>query len=253
MVKMVVSDLDQTLLHTEKFISPYTVSVLEKCREKGILIAFATARSTQSSTEFLAAYQPDIFIGYGGSLTVAGGEVISRFDLPAELAARLAQECLAEPAITAVFAINESHAVASRLEGLDSSWAHYRLIDFAKEDAASYLKIQLFADYPEAVERVASHYLMLNMLRFTGENLYQFTNREALKWNAVQAVAAHYGIPTDEIIAFGDDVNDLEMIENCGIGVAMENAIDPVKAAADFVCDTNDNDGVARWLEEHIL
>ena len=55
------------------------------------------------------------------------------------------------------------------------------------------------------------------------------------------------------LVAFGDDINDLEMVKNCGIGVAVENAIDDVKAAAKYICGTNDNDGVAKWLEEHIL
>jgi hydroxymethylpyrimidine pyrophosphatase-like HAD family hydrolase len=90
------------------------------------------------------------------------------------------------------------------------------------------------------------------MLRYTGEDLYRFADRSAVKWNAVKAVAEHYCIYTGNIAAFGDDINDLEMIRNCGIGVAVENAVDEVKAAARYICDTNDSDGVAKWLEEHM-
>ena len=43
------------------------------------------------------------------------------------------------------------------------------------------------------------------------------------------------------------------MLQNCGIGVAMENALDEVKTAADFICDNNNNDGVAKWIEKHLL
>ena len=43
------------------------------------------------------------------------------------------------------------------------------------------------------------------------------------------------------------------MLRDCGIGVAVANAIDEVKAVADHICDTNDNDGVAKWLEENVL
>ena len=55
------------------------------------------------------------------------------------------------------------------------------------------------------------------------------------------------------VAAFGDDINDLEMVRNCGIGVAVGNAIETVKAAAKYICDINNNDGVAKWLEEYIL
>jgi hydroxymethylpyrimidine pyrophosphatase-like HAD family hydrolase len=55
-----------------------------------------------------------------------------------------------------------------------------------------------------------------------------------------------------EIAAFGDDINDMEMLQNCGVGVAMANGLDRVKAAADWVCDTNDQDGVAKWLVERL-
>ena len=53
--------------------------------------------------------------------------------------------------------------------------------------------------------------------------------------------------------AFGDDVNDVEMVRNCGTGVAVDNAIDAVKAAAKYACGNNEDDGVAKWLEQHIL
>jgi Cof subfamily protein (haloacid dehalogenase superfamily) len=253
MVKMIVSDLDQTLLHTEKFISPYTIAALQKCREKGILIAFATARSTQAAAQFTEMFQPDVFIGYGGALVFAGDKVINRFDIPAELSAHLIQDCLAESAVKTIMAINETDALMSRDDWPHADHAHYRLADFTKMKPTRFLKLSLYADDQAAVERIAARYPMLDMLRYSGEDLYRFANREALKWNAIQAVAAHYNISTGEIIAFGDDVNDLEMIANCGTGVAVSNAIESVKAAADVICPSNDDDGVACWLLENVL
>lgn len=78
-------------------------------------------------------------------------------------------------------------------------------------------------------------------------------NKKAQKMRAVKEIAAHYQITPEEIVAFGDDYNDMEMLQGCGIGVAMENAIDDVKRLADEVCADNDADGVAGWLEQHIL
>ena len=55
------------------------------------------------------------------------------------------------------------------------------------------------------------------------------------------------------LVAFGDDMNDLEMIKNCGTGVAVENALDEIKNVAKYICGTNNDDGVAKWLEKYML
>ena len=87
------------------------------------------------------------------------------------------------------------------------------------------------------------------IVSFTGESWCMFMHSEANKWEGLNA---HFGISTAGILAFGDDYNDIEMLKNAGIGVAVGNAIDEVKAVADYICDTNDNDGVAKWVEENI-
>ena len=62
-----------------------------------------------------------------------------------------------------------------------------------------------------------------------------------------------FGISPEEAVYFGDDQDDAESMEFCGIGVAVENAIPEVKAVADEVTSDNDEDGVARWIEAHLL
>ena len=253
MVKVIVTDLDETLLHSDKYISEYTISVLQKYQAKGIKIIFATARSTQASARILEQFMPDVFVGYGGALALAGDKVIHRFDIPVDISNQLINECLQTPEITSILAVNESVAFTNNpleLESKDSS--HYQYFDFAENNDQSYLKISLVTTDSEIVKRIAAHYPMCDMLRYTGEDLYRFANRDALKWNALKAISEHYNIGTDQFIAFGDDVNDLEMIEKCGIGIAVENGIDQLKQVADYICDTNNHDGVAKWLEAHI-
>jgi Cof subfamily protein (haloacid dehalogenase superfamily) len=252
-IKMVVTDLDNTLLRSDKYISDYTISVLSNCQAKNIKVVFATARSTQAASKFLDMFTPDIFIGYGGALTYANKKIINRFDIPADISFRLINDCLKEPEITSIFAINESAALTNRLDTPDPESSHYKYADFTVKNNQSYLKISLTAVNPGIVGRIALKYPMCDMLRYSGEDLYRFANRNAVKWNAVKTVAGHYNINTDMIAAFGDDINDLEMLKYCGTGVAVANAVDEVKAAADYICDTNDDDGVAKWLEEIFL
>jgi hypothetical protein len=74
-----------------------------------------------------------------------------------------------------------------------------------------------------------------------------------IKLNAMKILSAHFGISLADIIAFVDDYNDVSMLKNCGIGVDVENAGAVAKAVADFICDTNDNDGVAKWLKRGLM
>ena len=252
-VKMIVMDLDDTLLRSDKTISDYTVSVLNRCRARGIRTAYATARSKQTVSRFFERFAPDVFIGYGGAVSFVGEKVISRFAIPAEIGSKLIDRCLREPEIPYVHACNETVAHANSLDSPNSEIVHYECVDFSQLSDVSYLKISLISRNPDVVERIASEFPTLDLLRYTGEDLYRFADRRAVKWNAVKAVAGYFNIDTDTVAAFGDDVNDTEMIKNCGIGVAVGNAVEEVKAAAKYICDTNDNDGVAKWLEEYIL
>ncbi|MBQ8953043.1 MAG: HAD hydrolase family protein, partial [Clostridia bacterium] len=90
---------------------------------------------------------------------------------------------------------------------------------------------------PELYAQISEHRIAMIM------------NRQATKTSAIRLLAARWGIAMEEVAAFGDDYNDIDMLRACGVGVAVENALAEVKAAADAVCPSNEEDGVARWLE----
>ncbi|MCL2548660.1 MAG: HAD family hydrolase, partial [Symbiobacteriaceae bacterium] len=78
-------------------------------------------------------------------------------------------------------------------------------------------------------------------------------HREATKAAAVAELARIWGIDAADIVAFGDDLNDIDMLNHAGVGVAMGNAVEEVKAIADYICPSNEEDGLARWLQEYVL
>ena len=82
---------------------------------------------------------------------------------------------------------------------------------------------------------------------------FRISHRGATKLGAITQSAKQLGYDLRSVVAFGDDYTDLEMLRGCGIGIAMGNAIDEVKAVADEICGTNEEDGVARWLDQHLL
>ena len=82
-----------------------------------------------------------------------------------------------------------------------------------------------------------------------GINNIEISDSAATKGDAMMWLAERLGIDREQIVTFGDSENDITMIKMAGTGVAMGNALDEVKAAADAVTQTNDDDGVAIYLE----
>ena len=83
--------------------------------------------------------------------------------------------------------------------------------------------------------------------------LGQIMHKDATKAKAVAELAQYWNISKSDVVAFGDDYNDLDMLSFSGISVAMGNAVDELKIVADFICLGNDEDGLAKWIEEHVL
>lgn len=81
----------------------------------------------------------------------------------------------------------------------------------------------------------------------------EITRKGVSKGKAVEMLASLYNVKREEVLTIGDSENDLSMIEYAGLGVAMGNASDVIKAKADYITDTNDNDGVAEVISKFIL
>ncbi len=85
------------------------------------------------------------------------------------------------------------------------------------------------------------------------ENFVFLVLKDCKKSDGVQLLCDHYGCNMSEVIAMGDELNDIDMIEKAGLGIAMENANPRIKEVAKFITLSNDNDGVAHALEKFIL
>ena len=81
----------------------------------------------------------------------------------------------------------------------------------------------------------------------------EFINKEADKGEGLRALAKHLGVNKEEIIAMGDAGNDIAMIKYAGLGVAMKNASMEVKEIADFITESNEDDGVAKLIDKEVL
>jgi Cof subfamily protein (haloacid dehalogenase superfamily) len=253
-IKMIITDLDNTLLRTDKTISDYTVRILNKCREFGIKVAFATARPVR-----VARYEnftPDAFIADGGAIVDCGGKIIHRIGIPNEILNALIPE-LKNSVKVGYLTVETGEYLLSDYKGnqiMDdlSAWNIVNT-DFTEKIAVPSTKISIECKHKSWLNGLIKNYPELKIQGNTGEDWSQVYNAEVSKYKGVKILAEYFNIALDEIAAFGDDFIDIEMIRECGTGIAVANAIDEIKATADYICDTNDNDGVAKWLEEIIL
>lgn len=254
-MRLIVTDLDDTLLRRDKTLSPYTLDVLKRCQEKGLLIAFDTARSENNARTFIAQANPDIVISCGGALTRFHGRVLRQIGFSAEETAALiaAGRTLEGPGCRiTVDSEDGHHENFLKPDEFYEDWGETIHTDFAHFAMPS-MKICLELSTPERAEQAAKAVPSCHCLRFSGGNWYCFTLPNVSKHEALIDLSGRLDIPMEDMIAFGDDYGDVGMIRACGVGVAMGNAIPEVKAVANIVIGDCDQDAVARELENRFL
>jgi len=246
---MLVFDLDDTLLRNDKTISEYTISVLKKCRSRGIKVVYATGRGNA-----LRVVPQELFDGYvrnGGAVAIADSTKVYEKLVSVEKAREFLLKC--DSAGLKIGAQDEMKHYSNFNVNEIWSWiTDYTIVDFTKLDIIVE-KIYAMPERKQDLEIIEKNLPDWLTLITARDKLAMIMHREASKSKAVNVLAEYWKIETSEIMAFGDDLNDVDLLEYSGVGVAMGNALDEVKAVADNICDTNENDGAAKWIEEHVL
>ena len=125
---------------------------------------------------------------------------------------------------------------------------------FEKENGSMAKCIALSTNTKKVIEARAKIEKLSNVVTFaSGGHSLEINCKGVSKGNAVKVLAKKFGINREEVICIGDNENDISMIEFAGLGIAMGNAIDKVKDAADYITDTNKNNGVGKAIEKFIL
>lgn len=253
--KLLLFDLDGTLLKSDKTISPHTLSVLNACREKGLLIGISTSRSEQNSLRFLSELRPDILISSGGALVKYNGDYIYKAEFSAketrDMIRTIREACGAECEITVDTLENHYWNYKIDPKKQDQSWGDSIYTDFTDFHQAS-LKICAEIFDGDKAGKLKNVLTGCDCVRFSDGCWYKFTKKGVTKERAITEICHACGFTPENIIAFGDDIVDIGMLKLCGVGVAMGNAVWDVKRIADVVIGTNDDDGIADYLTERI-
>ncbi len=255
-IRLIAMDLDGTLLQSDKSISKRTVDALLRCKEKGIKIALVTARSYHSSVRAKELVKADILVVNGGAEIRDGDKTLLSLTLQKELADEVIAFALKLPSFYRVTAetCDGRYLVSRAIEhGGKGDYTHAEQFDFTKPFETDMYKLVIYLKNQEDKNALKDRYPNLTIFPYVGTDASFVGHHDALKWSGLKRAAELLGIEPSEIVVFGDDAHDIEMIKKSGVGVAMGNAIDECKAAADVVTASTDDDGIAVWLENNLL
>ncbi|MFG6355726.1 MAG: Cof-type HAD-IIB family hydrolase [Acetatifactor sp.] len=250
--KMILTDLDKTLFRSDGSVSERTKRVLKRCQELGILVVIATARYWIGAKRYIDEIQPDYEITTDGTLIHRRGEQIYSRCLDADSADRIIRDLMEYSPQTEI-SVAVGRQVFWNSDHIAESGKLHKAVyhDFRNPLSLAANKIVAeLADRDTAVD--IAHRNRCRLQCYRGENWYAFLPEKSGKVEAIMELAESLHIALDHIVSFGDDANDVEMLEICGTGVAVSNAVKEARKAADCITLSNDEDGVADWIEKNV-
>ncbi|NBI28882.1 Cof-type HAD-IIB family hydrolase [Chengkuizengella marina] len=240
--KLLALDMDGTVLNENREISDVNKDAINKALNSGVIVSFATGRGYQSIEPYIHELNLDTPI-----VAVNGSEVWKN---PKQLMQRHLLE---------VEVIKKMHDIALHYD----TWFWGYTVEglFNKEQWTDnlhdyqWLKFGYYTEDDSKIKQIFETIKAWGTLELTNShpsNL-ELNPKGISKASGLQALCNWKEFNMSEVIAMGDSMNDLAMIKSAGLGVAMGNAQDIIKKEADIVTLTNDEDGVAKIIEEYIL
>ena len=261
-VTAIVSDLDDTLLNDEIALSDFTIQTLREAKRRGIRFIAASGRALSSMRGYVDQVGAgDPYIACNGAQLVASDHrPMETLVMPASLAREIVAFLEGRGFYVQAYAGDrffyrrecERSLAYARVSGMQGE-AVGDLSAFLTFDTPKLLAIHepeaVAAAYAETVERFAGR----AVFTISKPIFLEAQPPHATKGEGLERLARRVGLELATTLAFGDSLNDLSMLRAAGIGVAVGNARPEVRDAARYVCDTNDHDGVARFIRAHVL
>ena len=263
-IKLIALDLDGTLLHEDKRISRNTLQVVQTLADRGILIVPATGRNLPGIRENILQVQPvryAICSNGANILDLEADRLLFSYPIPIQEAVNAITYLQRFP--TVIYLHTDQGTIRSKNwndSGLAERFPFIQVHENNVPDLTEYVqshdiriwKIGVFVLDDAIFEQLLacgspSPQIVLNR---TGECNIELNCAEATKGNGLITLCGMLDLPLENTLAIGDNQNDLEILGCAGVSVAMGNAGEDVKTAADYVTGTNDEDGAAVFLRK---
>ena len=265
MYKAVFLDMDGTLLRSDHSVSEETVQTIQLLAKKDVSVILVSARPLNAvlpTFRRIGLPETDPIITLNGSYIVENDQPIFQATVDLETTARVTEEVRPYKATIAYYVQREWFSEVK------DAWTDHeqKIMDVpvGVRPISSLIKDwgvrkvapnkMMVMSEPGNIAGIQKHLRSIYNGRL---NIYpskatylEVMDSRGSKSNAVKFVSERLGLVPSEVIAMGDNYNDVEMIQFAGVGVAMGNAPDDIKAVADYVTDTNNNDGVRKAMEK---
>lgn len=266
--KLLVLDVDGTLLNEEKIISKRTLSALLKVQQTGVRIALASGRPTYGLLPIAKSLELGLYGGfilsYNGSqiINAKNGEILFERRINPEMIPYIEKKAVKNN--FALFTYHDDTLLTNSPDNVhvqeEAALNNLKIIteeEFSTAIDFAPCKCMLVSDDEEALTGLEIHWKkrldgVLDVFR-SEPYFLEVVPCSVDKANTLAVLLEYLGIQRDEVMAIGDGVCDVTMIQMAGTGVAMGNSVESVKICADYTTDTNANDGVAQAVEKLIL
>lgn len=258
-IKLIASDMDDTLLNNRWQISERNAAAIKKAIAAGKIFLIATGRMYVSVRPYAESLGLDVpLVTYNGALVKGSvsGKVFYEHKMKLETAREVLRFCKERGYYLQVYIgdsifikeENEFSHMYSKISGIQTT-AIGEQVFTAEEAPYKILVMTESGQFDAAWKEFAEAFRGKLDVTSSKDNFLELMEPGVNKWEAVKAVGASYGIEPEEIMCIGDSNNDIAMIANAGIGVAVGNAKESVKQHAKIVTASNDMDGVAMVIE----
>ena len=252
-IRMIVSDLDCTYLKNNKTISDYTRYITEKCRKQGIVFIVATARPVRAVRNYIQDIDFDGAVYHNGAVVHFADQLIGNMGIRPEITSKILQNINKDYRGIKLAVEIEEHVYSNFNVNYYWDGISFTATDFTDLPLKYADKIMVEATHIDELQQYEKYLNEELYIQMSENTLGMVMNKNASKINGVKMICEKLEIPLSSVVAFGDDHNDVSMLRECGVGVAMGNAIREAKEAADYICDTNEQDGLAKWIAANIL
>ena len=272
-IRIIVIDIDGTLLTPESTITTHTLQAVQAAQKAGIVVTLATARRYYNTATI--AYE----LGLDSPLILYDGAILMQYPHPAILHKQLLPADIGQQAVDVLIRHNVQPVVHPFKDTEEEIWTGPHAFDtpwVATYFASTPVQIHrapfetLCTDRPDPIRVVAFateeiiHTLLPEVTALEcswtitrrgnyGSAELAIMHQSCSKASGVMELARYFNVPLEQIMAIGDNNNDIEMLRTVGWGVAMGQAAEAVKFAARAITTSNREDGVARAIERYAL
>lgn len=265
-IKLVALDLDGTTLHEDKSFSPRLIEVVHKLQDQGVIFAICSGRAPESIKPF--ADQLKLSKGAGYCICFNGGALINLSDIKEDLfiSTLTAQDMIEIEAVARKFGcvihaystrrvlLTESDITFTQME-IASSMQDFEHIKFPeevdpKEEAYKLIAVGDSLKLDDIRHKAPAEFLDRYNVARTHPNFLEFMHKNCSKGTTLRRLCKLLGIKMENVAAFGDAENDIAMVRDSGVGVAVANAMPALKAVAKYKTLHYMDDGVAVYLEK---